>query len=40
MDDFKKDKENKKTVLFSPAAASFDEFKNFAMERGLYDLRK
>jgi UDP-N-acetylmuramoylalanine--D-glutamate ligase len=33
--DIKKDNSNKKTILFSPAAASFDNFKNFE-DRGLY----
>ena len=32
--DIKKDKKNK-TILFSPAAASFDQFKNFE-QRGQY----
>ena len=27
--DIKKNKNGKKTILFSPAAASFDQFKNF-----------
>ena len=33
--DIKKDNYNKKTILFSPAAASFDSFKNFE-DRGSY----
>tara|TARA_B100000524_G_scaffold48364_1_gene22854 strand:- start:111 stop:455 length:345 start_codon:yes stop_codon:yes gene_type:complete len=33
--DVKKDKSSKKTILFSPAAASFDNFKNFE-DRGQY----
>jgi|TARA_Y100000389_G_scaffold8390_1_gene7960 UDP-N-acetylmuramoylalanine--D-glutamate ligase len=33
--DIKKDNSNKKTILFSPAAASFDSFKNFE-DRGFY----
>ena len=33
--DIKKDNSPKKTILFSPAAASFDNFKNFE-ERGKY----
>ena len=33
--DIKKDNSSKKTILFSPAAASFDSFKNFE-DRGLY----
>ena len=34
LQDIKKDNSNKKTILFSPAAASFDSFKNFE-DRGL-----
>ena len=34
-EDIKIDKLKKKTILFSPAAASFDDFKNFE-DRGLY----
>ena len=33
--DVKKDNSSKKTILFSPAAASFDSFKNFE-DRGEY----
>ena len=33
--DIKLDKSKKKIILFSPAAASFDSFKNFE-DRGLY----
>ena len=33
--DMNKDHSIKKTILFSPAAASFDSFKNFE-DRGLY----
>ena len=33
--DVKKDNSSNKTILFSPAAASFDNFKNFE-ERGKY----
>ena len=33
--DVKKDNSSKKTILFSPAAASFDNFKNFE-DRGQY----
>ena len=33
--DIRNDKSIKKTILFSPAAASFDSFKNFE-DRGLY----
>ena len=33
--DIKKDNSSKKTILFSPAAASFDNFKNFE-DRGRY----
>ena len=33
--DIKKDNSSKKTILFSPAAASFDSFKNFE-DRGQY----
>tara|TARA_Y100001954_G_C15531460_1_gene464349 strand:- start:419 stop:565 length:147 start_codon:yes stop_codon:yes gene_type:complete len=33
--DVKKDNFSKKTILFSPAAASFDNFKNFE-DRGKY----
>ena len=33
--DIKKDNSSKKTILFSPAAASFDSFKNFE-HRGKY----
>ena len=33
--DIKKDNSSRKTILFSPAAASFDNFKNFE-DRGQY----
>ena len=35
MSDCKKDNFSKKVILFSPSAASFDQFKNFE-ERGKY----